>query len=54
MSKIYDCPCDTCSLRSKCGREATECKGVKQYYETGWFRTAQVKVNIKPMRFRKK
>ena len=51
--KTYDCPCDKCDLRAKCGAEATECRAVKQFYETGWFHNHQVKVNLKPMKMRK-
>ena len=52
--KIYDCPCDPCPRRSQCGREATECKAVKDYYNTGWYRKGMVGINIKPMKMRKK
>ena len=52
--KIYDCPCDPCPRRSQCGREATECKAVKDYYNTGWYRKGMVGINLKPMKMRKK
>ena len=51
--KIYDCPCDPCHNRSKCGREALECKAVKHYYDRGWYNTAQVGLKLKPMKMRK-
>ena len=54
MAKIYDCPCDLCKNRTKCGREALECKAVKQYYDRGWFNTEFVAVNLKPMKMRKR
>jgi len=56
MSKqIHDCPCDVgpCPNRSRCGREALECKAVKQYYEKGWYMTNLVGLKIKPMRMRR-
>ena len=51
--KIYDCPCDPCPRRSQCGSAATECKAVKDYYNTGWYRQAMVGLNLKPMKVRK-
>ena len=51
--KIYNCPCDRCPQRSSCGSKALECKGVKQYYETGWYQQKLVGVNLKPMKMRK-
>ena len=51
--KIHDCPCDRCPSRTKCGREALECKAVKQFYEKGWYWTGLVGVNLKPMKMRK-
>ena len=51
--KIEDCPCDPCHNRSKCGREALECKAVKQYYEKGWYMTNLVGQKLKPMRLRR-
>ena len=51
--KIFDCPCDTCDLQAKCGRDATECRAVKNFYETAWFYPHQVKMNLKPMKMRK-
>ena len=54
MAKIYDCPCDSCKNRIKCGREALECKAVKQYYDKGWFNTDFVSVKLKPMKMRKR
>ena len=54
-SQVRDCPCDVgpCPNRSSCGRQALECKAVKQYYEKGWYRTSLVGVNLKPMKMRK-
>ncbi len=52
--KSWDCPCDPCPRRSQCGREATECKAVKDYYNTGWYRKGMVGINLKPMKMRKK
>ena len=54
--KIQDCPCDVgpCPNRSSCGRQALECKAVKQYYEKGWYWTSLVGVNLKPMKMRRK
>ena len=54
MMKIYDCPCDPCHNRIKCGREALECKAVKQYYDRGWYNTAQVGLKLKLMKGYKK
>ena len=53
--KIHDCPCDVgpCPRRSQCGRQATECKAVKDYYNTGWYRQGMVGINLKPMKTRK-
>ena len=51
--KVYDCPCDSCKNRTKCRDQALECKGVKQYYDRGWFQTEFVGLKIKPMRMRK-
>ncbi len=53
--KIQDCPCDVgpCPNRSSCGRQALECKAVKQFYEKGWYWTSLVGVNLKPMKMRK-
>ena len=51
--KIHDCPCDQCFSRTRCGREATECKAVKQFYDYGWYRPALVGLNLKPMKMRK-
>ena len=50
MNKIHDCPCDPCHNRRKCGREALECKAVKQYYNGGWYQTDYVGVKLKPMK----
>ena len=54
MMKIYDCPCDPCHNRIKCGREALECKAVKQYYNSGWYNTVQVGLKLKRMKGYKK
>ena len=54
MMKIYDCPCDPCHNRIKCGREALECKAVKHYYDRGWYNTAQVGLKLKRMKGYKK
>ena len=51
--KIHDCPCDPCHNRIKCGREALECKAVKNYYNTGWYTTNLVGVKLKPMKGRR-
>jgi len=48
--KIHDCPCDPCHNRSKCGREALECKAVKNYYNTGWYTKDLVGVKLKLMK----
>ena len=53
MKKIHDCPCDPCQNRSKCGREALECKAVKKYYNTGWYTNDLVGVKLKPMKGRR-
>ena len=52
--KIHDCPCDPCHNRSKCGREALECKAVKQYYAAGWYHTNLVGMKLKLMKGYKK
>ena len=52
-NKIHDCPCDPCHNRNKCGREALECKAVKNYYNTGWYTKDLVGVKLKPMRGRR-
>lgn len=51
--KIKDCPCDKCDFKTKCQREATECRAVKNYYDTGWYMTSQMKKNLKPMKNQK-
>lgn len=50
MNKVYNCPCDTCSNKVRCGREALECKAVKQYYEKGWYTPSLVGMKLKPMK----
>lgn len=52
--KIHDCPCDSCPRRVKCGREALECKAVKQYYDRGWYNTDFVGMKLKLMKGYKK
>ena len=52
--KIYDCPCDPCHNRKKCGSEALECKAVKQYYDLGWYQTNLVGMKLKRMKGYKK
>jgi len=54
MSKIHDCPCDPCHNRRKCGREALECKAVKQYYDRGWYQPEFIGVKLKLMKGYKK
>ena len=51
--KIHDCPCDVCPLIKECGQKATECKAVKNFYNSGWYREYQMRMNIKPMKMRK-
>lgn len=51
--KTHNCPCDKCDFRSKCGREATECRAVKNFYDTGWYLPSQMKKNLKPMKNQK-
>ena len=51
--KVHDCPCDSCKNRIKCGKQALECKAVKQYYDKGWFTTEFVCLKLKPMKMRK-
>ena len=50
MKKIHDCPCDPCKNRRKCGREALECKAVKQYYTGGWYHPEFIGLKLKPMK----
>ena len=50
MSKIHDCPCDPCYNRRKCGREALECKAVKQYYTAGWYQPEFIGLKLKRMK----
>ena len=50
MNKIHDCPCDPCKNRRKCGREALECKAVKQYYDRGWYQPEFIGLKLKPMK----
>ena len=50
MKKIHDCPCDPCKNRVKCGREALECKAVKQFYNGGWYHPEFVGVKLKLMK----
>ena len=52
MKKIWECPCDHCPRRAKCGREATECKAVKWYYDVGWYQPQHVGIKLKPMKMR--
>ena len=51
--RVYDCPCDSCKNRIKCGKQALECKAVKQYYDKGWFKPELVGQKLKPMKMRK-
>jgi len=51
--KIKDCPCDKCDFKTKCGPAATECRAVKNFYDTGWYMTSQMKKNLKPMKNQK-
>ena len=50
MNKIHDCPCDPCSNKRKCGREALECKAMKQYYEKGWYQPEFIGLKLKRMK----
>ena len=54
MKKIHDCPCDSCHNRVKCGREALECKAVKQYYDRGWDQPEFIGMKLKLMKGYKK
>ena len=51
--RVYDCHCDSCKNRIKSGKQALECKAVKQYYDKGWFQTDFVGLKLKPMKMRK-
>ena len=50
MKKIHDCPCDSCHNRVKCGREALECKAVKQFYNGGWYQPEFIGMKLKLMK----
>jgi|2_EtaG_2_1085320.scaffolds.fasta_scaffold98747_2 hypothetical protein len=51
--RINDCPCDKCPTRTLCGQRATECKAVKQFYNTGWYSEKDVGMKMKAMKVRK-
>ena len=50
LKVVYDCPCDTCSMWTRCKTQKLICKAFTEYVNYGWYDIHKVGRNIKPMK----